>query len=98
MTYISKIAIHTSKDGIVAGAGMRGVDEDLDGGDGVVMVAQQAAVMVTAMRVVIWIKRPLPVQRTVRLRQLCAVAVGPPLRAQAIRLRHHRLRVMQCTR
>ena len=83
---------------IVTRARMGGVDEDLDGGDGVVMVTQQAAVMVAAMRIFIGTESPPPMQRAVRLRQLYAVAVGPPLRAQAIRLRHHRLRVMQCTR
>ena len=56
MCYIPHITIHAPEDMEIVGMGVGGVDKNLHGGNGIVLLAQQAAVMVAATGIVVWIE------------------------------------------
>ena len=80
---------------VVTGVGVRGADKAQHRLNGVVFLAKQTAVMVTAMREFTGIKQLPFVQLPVCVSQAEAVVAGLPCLPQAVRFRHNALRLAQ---
>ena len=94
------IAIHASEDVVIAGVGMSGVDEALHRFDGVVLLAEQFAIVVAGMGVLVRTEQRPLFQGLIGLRELCAVGIGLSGMPETVRLLHSLFRFtagMRCT-
>ena len=94
------ITIHASEDVVITGVGMSGVDEALHRFDGVLSLAEQFAIVVAGMGVVVRTEQSPLSQGLMGLRELCAVSVRLSGMPETVRLLHSLFRFtegMRCT-
>ena len=82
------IAIHASEDVVIAGTGMGGVDEALHRFNGVLICAEQFAIVVAGMSVLVRTEQSPSFQSLINLRELCAIGIGLSGMPETIRLLH----------
>ena len=95
MAYIAHVTIHAPEDVVIARAGMGGVDEDLHGGNRIIVGSKQLVIVIAGMRICIGIENAPHTELTVRLRQPDAIITHLPLLPQAICLSDYTQRFMQ---